>query len=76
MKNTMNSRNIAKYHKLLDAEVSLKKISAFLKVSEATLKKFTPEKVAAAKGLVSKAEKAAVAAADAAGSPAATKKEK
>lgn len=52
MKDTMNSRNVAKYHKLLDAGESLAKISAFLRITESTLEKFTPEIVAAHKARV------------------------
>ena len=49
MKDTMNSRDIAKYHKLLDEDVSEKKISDYLQVSVATLKRFTPEAIKKAK---------------------------
>lgn len=45
MKSTMNKRDIAKYHKLLAEEVSIDKISKFLKIDKATLKKFTPKGV-------------------------------
>ena len=43
MKATMNSRNIAKFHKMLRAEVPLSKCSKLLKIEVKTLKKFTPE---------------------------------
>ncbi len=49
MKNTMNNRDIASYHKMLKAKESLSNISNILKVSKDTLAKFTPEKVADAK---------------------------
>ena len=48
MKSTMNNRNIAKYHKLLDGGASVKQISNYLRVDVKTLKKFSPERVAAA----------------------------
>jgi len=49
MKSTMNKRDIAKFHKMLEAEVSVDKISKALKVDKDTLKKFAPAKAAAAK---------------------------
>lgn len=49
MKSTMNSRDIAKFHKLLAAEVSSNEIVKILGIEVETLKKFTPEKVKAAK---------------------------
>ncbi len=39
----MNKPDIAKYHKLLTADISLKKISTELSVEIDTLKKFTPD---------------------------------
>ncbi len=47
MKDTMNSRDIAKFHKLLLKDVSNDDISKFLQVSVETLKRFTPEKIKA-----------------------------
>jgi len=44
MKDTMNSRNIAKYHKMLAADVKPSEISKALKVSPETLKRFAPKK--------------------------------
>ncbi len=55
MKNTMNSRNIAKFHKLLKADVKPAEISMQLKVEVNTLKMFTPEAIKKAKS--GKAEK-------------------
>ena len=43
MKSTMSARNISKFHKLLANDVSVDKISKFLGVTKATLKKFSPE---------------------------------
>ena len=43
MKTTMNSRDIAKYHKFLKAEMPVKKIGKLLGVDESTLKKFAPD---------------------------------
>ncbi len=43
MKKTMNKPDIAKFHKLLAEDVSLKKISEGLGVTIDTLKKFTPD---------------------------------
>jgi predicted transcriptional regulator len=45
----MNSRDIAKYRKLLEQDVNVDKISKFLGVSKDTLKKFAPKKAAPAK---------------------------
>ncbi len=45
MKNTMSKRNVAKFHKLLEAKAPMKDCVAILKVSAETLKKFTPGKV-------------------------------
>jgi hypothetical protein len=49
MKDTMNNRDIAKFHKLLDAEVSMKKCSDSLGVSVKALNKFTPDAIKKAK---------------------------
>ncbi len=49
MKNTMNNRDVSRYHKLLDAKENLSSISSILGVSKDTLVKFTPDKVSAAK---------------------------
>lgn len=49
MKNTMNKSDIARFHKLLADEVKPSECSKILKVSPATLKKFTPEAVKKAK---------------------------
>ncbi len=57
MKNTMNSRNIAKFHKLLKADMKPAEISRQLKVEVDTLKLFTPEALKKAKA--AKVEKVA-----------------
>lgn len=69
MKKTMDQRNIRRFHKLLARDVPLEAISKSIKVSVDTLKKFTPEKCAAAavrnlKGRVERNEAAKDAAAD------------
>ena len=46
MKSTMSNRNIAKFHKLLAQDIPLKKISKFIGVTEAALKKFMPDRMA------------------------------
>ncbi len=43
MKKTMNKHDVAQYHKYLDEEIPLKKISEGMDISADTLKKFTPE---------------------------------
>ncbi len=43
MKNTMNKTEIAKYHNMLDEDISIKKISEALAVPEKILKLFSPE---------------------------------
>ena len=45
----MNKANVAKFHKLLKADVPKKEIAAILKVDPKTLAKFTPEAFEAAK---------------------------
>ena len=49
MKETMNNRNIARYHKLLKAKFDLDEISAALKITVATLKRFSPKIMAEVK---------------------------
>lgn len=51
MKVTMDLRSIAKYHKLLDQDnpPSIESISKALNTTVETLKRFTPEAIAAAK---------------------------
>lgn len=49
MKKTMNSRDIARFHKYLEAEVSIKECSKSLGIEQKTLAKFTPEAIVAAK---------------------------
>ena len=49
MKTTMNSRDIAKYHKFLKAEMPVKRIGKLLGVDEKTLKKFAPDALALVK---------------------------
>lgn len=44
----MNKRDIAKFHKLLEQDVKPDLIATTLGIEKSTLKKFTPEKVAAA----------------------------
>lgn len=62
MKNTMNNRDIAKFHKyLLDEKIPNNKISAILKVDPATLKTFTPEAMAKAKAVALEKQKEAIA---------------
>ena len=43
MKKTMNKRDVAKFHKFLNNDVKIEKISKFLGIATATLKKFTPD---------------------------------
>jgi len=43
MKNTMNQREVARFHRLLREEVSMEDCSKAIKVSVNTLEKFTPE---------------------------------
>ena len=43
MKDTMNRKNVARFHRMLADEVPLSKCSKMLKISIKTLKKFTPE---------------------------------
>ncbi len=43
MKNTMNKHDVAKYHNMLDEDVSIKKISEALAIPEKVLKLFSPE---------------------------------
>ncbi len=43
MKNTMNSRNVSKFHKMLKAEVSIGDCSKALNISKKTLESFTPD---------------------------------
>ena len=49
MKETMNSRDISKFHKYLEQEISMEKCSKALGVSKKTLNKFTPDAIAKAK---------------------------
>ena len=51
----MNNRDVAKFHKYLDQDISMKKCSDSLGIEMSTLKKFTPEAVAKAKGAKTKA---------------------
>jgi len=62
MKKTMNSRDVAKFHKYLDQDISIEKCSKALGVDKVTLKKFTPEAVAKAKGAKPAVKPAAAAA--------------
>ena len=48
MKHTMNSRDVAKYHKYLEQDISLEECSKFLGISKTTLLRFSPEKTKAA----------------------------
>ena len=57
MKNTMNSRDIAKFHKYLKAEVSVEKCSKALGVSKKILAKFTPEAIDKVKAKQTAADK-------------------
>ena len=43
MKSTMNKRDVAKFHKALNNDIKIEKISKFLGVTTATLKKFAPD---------------------------------
>lgn len=45
MKNTMNKREIAKFHKYLEEEIPMEKISKGMGIDKKTLAKFTPEAV-------------------------------
>lgn len=45
MKTTMNKRDIAKYHNMLDHDIKLKEISQTLGVAPSTLAKFTKEAI-------------------------------
>ncbi|MGW8177963.1 MAG: hypothetical protein ACWGQW_04100 [bacterium] len=49
MKRTMNGRDIVKFHKLLEQEIPHAKIVKLMGVDADTLKRFTPDKVNAAK---------------------------
>ena len=49
MKSTMNKRDIAKYHKMLNSDVKIEKISKYLGVTPETLKLFEPVTLAKAK---------------------------
>ena len=49
MKTTMNSRDIAKFHKYLKADVSMEKCVKALGVDKKTLAKFTPDVIAKVK---------------------------
>lgn len=55
IKKTMNKPEIAKFHKLLKAEVSNKEIqSIFKNIDPKTLAKFTPDAIAKAKAAQTK----------------------
>jgi len=45
IKNTMNKRDVARYHKMLADDISIKEISKAMLISEKTLRIFTPEAV-------------------------------
>ena len=49
MKSTMNKRDIAKYHKMLNNDVKIEKISKYLGVTQDTLGLFEPATLAQAK---------------------------
>ena len=49
MKNTMNKRDIAKFHKYLKEEIPIDKISKGMGINKKVLAKFTPEAVVKAK---------------------------
>ena len=59
MKSTMNTRDIAKFHKLLKKEVPHDQIVKIMGVERETLKKFSPERVAKAKAVQKEAQIAA-----------------
>jgi len=42
MKNTMNQRNVAEFHKLLKNDVPYEEISKYMQIEIKTLKRFTP----------------------------------
>ncbi len=57
MKSTMNKRDIAKYHKMLNQDIKPEKISKYLGVTLDTLKVFAPdalEKAKKDKGVITK----------------------
>lgn len=45
IKETMNKRDIVRFHKLLEDNISLKEISKMLLITPKTLEKFSPELV-------------------------------
>ena len=46
MKNTMNKRDVVRFHKFLDTDMKIGECAKAMKIELDTLKKFTPEKVA------------------------------
>jgi len=58
IKETMNKRDVARYHKMLADDVSIKEISKVMLISEKTLRRFTPEVVAKVKEKASDDRKA------------------